>query len=59
VLRVLAQHELLDELPGKKFSPNAATAELVQETEEATLGHLAHHLVNEPKWEAWKMLPEV
>jgi len=28
------------------------------ETEEATLGHLAHHLVNEPKWEAWKMLPE-
>lgn len=30
VLRVLAHHEMLDELPGKRFTPNDATRELVQ-----------------------------
>jgi hypothetical protein len=58
VLRVLAQHSLLDELPGKVFAPNTATRELVQ-GEDPSLGHMVHHLVNGPKWDAWKMLPEV
>lgn len=30
VLRVLAHHEMMDELPGKRFTPNDATRELVQ-----------------------------
>jgi hypothetical protein len=30
VLRVLAQHEMLDELPGKMFKPNDVTRELIQ-----------------------------
>jgi DNA-binding IclR family transcriptional regulator len=30
VLRVLAHHKLLDELPGQHFTPNDATRELVQ-----------------------------
>jgi hypothetical protein len=30
VLRMLAQHEMLDELPGKRFTPNDATQELQQ-----------------------------
>lgn len=30
VLRVLAHHEMLDELPGKHFAANDATRELVQ-----------------------------
>jgi hypothetical protein len=34
VLRVLAQHEMLDELSGKRFTPNDATRELVQVGEE-------------------------
>jgi len=58
VLRVLAQHELLEELPGKAFAPNAATAELAQ-GDQPSLGHMAAHLINKPKWDAWKMLPEV
>lgn len=58
VLRVLAQHSLLEELPGKRFAPNTATRELVQGGD-PSLGHMVHHLVNGPKWDAWKMLPEV
>eukprot|EP00879_Flechtneria_rotunda_P029871 GHRR01032334.1.p1 GENE.GHRR01032334.1~~GHRR01032334.1.p1 ORF type:complete len:371 (+),score=126.55 GHRR01032334.1:187-1299(+) len=57
VLRVLAQYEMLDELPGKRFKPNIATRELVQ-GEQPSLGHMASHLINKPKWDAWKMLPE-
>lgn len=30
VLRVLAQHEMLDELPSQHFKPNDVTRELVQ-----------------------------
>jgi hypothetical protein len=30
-----------------------------QDTETPSLGHMAHHLVNVPKWQAWQMLPEV
>jgi hypothetical protein len=58
VLRVLAQHDMLDELPGKKFTPNAATVQLVQ-GETPSLGHMASHLINPPKWDAWKVLPQV
>eukprot|EP00882_Tetradesmus_deserticola_P009252 GHRQ01009762.1.p1 GENE.GHRQ01009762.1~~GHRQ01009762.1.p1 ORF type:complete len:396 (+),score=158.11 GHRQ01009762.1:234-1421(+) len=57
VLRVLAQHEMLDEHPGKKFTPNAATVQLVQ-GEDPSLGHMASHLINPPKWDAWKVLPQ-
>ena len=57
VLRMLAQWELLDEQPGKKFLPNLATKQLVR-GKEATLGHFVDHQINKPKWEAWKMLPE-
>ncbi|WIA10082.1 hypothetical protein OEZ85_010289 [Tetradesmus obliquus] len=57
VLRVLAQHEMLDELPGRKFTPNAATVQLVQ-GEAPSLGHMASHLINPPKWDAWKVLPQ-
>lgn len=57
VLRMLAQWELLDEHPGKKFTPNLATKQLVR-GKEATLGHFVDHQINKPKWEAWKMLPE-
>jgi hypothetical protein len=38
VLRVLAQNEMLDELPGKHFTPNDATRELVQVGEDP-FGH--------------------
>lgn len=31
----------------------------VQDTDTPSLGHMAHHLVNVPKWDAWKMLPQV
>jgi hypothetical protein len=58
VLSVLAQHDMLDELPGKKFTPNAATVQLVQ-GEVPSLGHMASHLINPPKWDAWKVLPQV
>jgi hypothetical protein len=58
VLRVLAQHEMLEELPGKKFTPKAATVQLVQ-GEVPSLGHMASHLINPPKWDAWKVLPQV
>jgi hypothetical protein len=58
VLRVLAQHDMLDELPGRKFTPNAATVQLVQ-GEAPSLGHMASHLINPPKWDAWKVLPQV
>lgn len=55
---MLAQHEMLDELPGRKFTPNAATVQLVQ-GEAPSLGHMASHLINPPKWDAWKVLPQV
>jgi hypothetical protein len=57
VLRMLAQWEILDEEEGRKFSPNAATKLLVR-GKEATLGHFVDHQINEPKWDAWKVLPE-
>lgn len=57
VLRVMAQHDMLDEHPGKKFSSNAATGLLVR-GKEPSLGHMAAHQINTPKTEAWKVLPE-
>ncbi|KAF6265260.1 S-adenosyl-L-methionine-dependent methyltransferase [Scenedesmus sp. NREL 46B-D3] len=51
------QHEMLDEHPGRKFTPNAATVQLVQ-GEDPSLGHMASHLINPPKWDAWKVLPQ-
>jgi hypothetical protein len=59
VLRMLAQFEMLDESEGRTFAPSAATKLLVRvEGEEATLGHFVDHQINEPKWDAWKVLPE-
>ena len=57
VLRVMAQYDMLDEHPGKKFSSNAATSLLVR-GKEPSLGHMAAHQINTPKTEAWKVLPE-
>ncbi|KAK9820356.1 hypothetical protein WJX72_009378 [[Myrmecia] bisecta] len=57
VLRVLAQWDLLDELPGRKFVANRATKQLVR-GDEPSLGHMVAHQINKPKWEAWKLLPE-
>lgn len=57
VLRVLAQHSVLDESKEREFAANAATQDLVQ-GEKPSLGHMAAHLINAPKWDAWKLLPE-
>jgi hypothetical protein len=32
---------------------------LLQDTDTPSLGHMAHHLINVPKWDAWKHLPQV
>ncbi len=57
VLRVLAQHSILDETKERSFAANAATGDLVQ-GDKPSLGHMAAHLINAPKWDAWKLLPE-
>lgn len=57
VLRVLAQHSILDETKERSFAANAATSDLVQ-GDKPSLGHMAAHLINAPKWDAWKLLPE-
>jgi cyclopropane fatty-acyl-phospholipid synthase-like methyltransferase len=57
VLRVLAQWELLEEMPDKKFQANEATKELVR-GKEPSLGHFAAHQINQPKADAWKILPQ-
>lgn len=31
----------------------------LQDTDSPSLGHMAHHLVNVPKWDTWRMLPQV
>ena len=56
VLRTCAQWELLIELPGKKFSANAATSALVRDGP-PSLGHLAAHQINKPKQQAWQVIP--
>lgn len=43
---------------GKKFSANDSTRQLVRPPGQPTLGHFAHHQINKPKWDAWKVLPE-
>ncbi|GAQ85000.1 O-methyltransferase family protein [Klebsormidium nitens] len=58
VLRALAQWGILDEEAGKKFSANDSTRQLVRPPGQPTLGHFAHHQINQPKWDAWKVLPE-
>ena len=53
----MAQYDMLDEHPGKRFSSNVATSLLVR-GKEPSLGHMAAHQINTPKLKAWKVLPE-
>ncbi len=41
----------------QEFRANGSTKLLVR-GKDASLGHFVDHQINEPKWEAWKVLPE-
>ena len=45
------------DLLAQEFRANGSTQLLVR-GKDATLGHFVDHQINEPKWEAWKVLPE-
>lgn len=57
VMRAMAQWDICDEPSVRNFAANAATRQLVR-GKEATLGSFVDHQINEPKWDAWKVLPE-
>jgi hypothetical protein len=44
-------------ISAQQFRANGSTRLLVR-GKDASLGHFVDHQINEPKWEAWKVLPE-
>ena len=57
ILRALAHVDVLEEQPGRIFSPTD-TSKLLVTNKKPSAGHLAMHLIEPAQWDAWKILPE-
>jgi cyclopropane fatty-acyl-phospholipid synthase-like methyltransferase len=57
ILRALAHLEVLQEKPERIFAATGLS-DLMMIEKEASIGHLAMHLIEPAQWDAWKVLPE-